>query len=199
MSTTLTEATVPQAHKRGLRARSAALGLLAASFTAVCLPVLAQPAHAYTITQSTMAVRPTVYQVEGRHYDSGSAVTGPMLRPWIFQTGPVVYRTSPSSGTEYIKVTYTVQRWNGSAWANYYTASSNVTIPSSLTSAQAGALSFLPNAGAGYYYVKVQITSTDSIGAVRGSFSAAMNQSGDYRCNTTRPCSVGNGYVYVGS
>jgi hypothetical protein len=180
------------------RLRSALLSTLAALLAVVLLPALSAPASAYTVTQSSVPVAPVVYKVEGRHYNSGSAVQGPMWRPWIYQAGPVVYRTTPS-GPEYVAVRYTVLRWNGSSWASYYTATSNVTIQSGFTSTRAGALSFLPNAGSGSYSVRIQTTHTDSIGAVRGSFAASMNQSSDNQCNTTRSCAVGNGFVTLGS
>ena len=129
---------------------------------------------------------------------SGSAVTGPMWRPWVYQGGPVVSRTTPS-GAQSVSVTYTVQRWNGSAWAHVTNMSGSSTIAAGAVSAKLPNLSVLPNAGSGYYRVQLALTWTSPIGAVQGSMNAQMSQSGDYVCSTSRTCSAYAGQVYIGS
>lgn len=153
--------------------------------------------QAYTWSgRSNVPVMPTVYGVQGAHYDTGSAVTGPMWRPWLFQSGPVAQRTA--SGTQTVKVTYHVYRWNGSAWAAYANASGSATIGSSVVSAKLPNLSYLPPAGSGYYSVGLSMVWTSAIGGVQGSVEVGMTQSGDYSCATTRPCTAGAGWVYLG-
>src|SRR5688572_8321270 len=50
----------------------------------VLLLAAAIPAEAYTITaRSSVPVAPTIYKVQGAHKNVGSAVTGPMWKPWI--------------------------------------------------------------------------------------------------------------------
>ena len=159
---------------------------------------VATQASAYTVTsRQNVPVAPTIYTVQGAHQNVGSAVTGPMYKPWVYQSGPVVNRVA--RGTEYVRVTYNVDRWTGSAWVLAATRSVSVTIGSTVTSAKAPALSVLPSAGAGYYRVRLAMTWTSPIGAVLGSMSVSMNQAGDYVCSTTRSCTVGSGWIYIGS
>ncbi len=159
----------------------------------------ASPVDAYTITsRQSVPTAPTVFKVQGRHYDIGSQVTGPMLKPWLYQRGPTVSRVN-GSGSQTVSIRYDVYRWNGSSWASYTSASGSVTIAANASSASAPALSLLPNAGAGYYHVQFSLTWTSQIGGVLGSFAGSMNQTGDYSCNTTRTCSTGQGWVYIGS
>lgn len=173
--------------------------LLVAAIAGALSLAVAVPANAYTTTaRSNVPVNPTVYQVQGRHYDAGQSVTGPMYKPWIYQPGPLVHRTAPS-GTEYVKVTYTVQKWNGSSWATVGTQTKSGSISSGVTSLRLPALSMLPSGySGGYFRVSESITWTNPIGAVIGSMSVSMNQSGDYTCSTTRSCSVGSGWIFLG-
>ncbi|MBA2557072.1 MAG: hypothetical protein H0V12_06990 [Chloroflexi bacterium] len=166
---------------------------------ALLLGAAAAPVQAYTITSRTsVPTLPTIYQVQGAHYDAGSAVTGPMWKPWLYQSGPVVKRVS-GSGSQSVQVTYKFDRWNGSSWVNQGTRTGSVTIAASATSAKAPNLSVTPSAGSGYYRVRLGLTWTSQIGAVLGSMSVSMNQSGDYVCSTTRTCSTGPGWVYIGN
>lgn len=173
--------------------------LLVGAIAGLLSMAVAAPAGAYTVTsRSNVPVSPTIYQVQGRHYDAGQAVTGPMYQPWVYQPGPVVYRTT-SSGTEYVRVTYTVQKWNGSSWANVGTQNRSGQIGSSVTSTQLPALSMTPSGyNGGYFRVLESITWTNAIGAVTGSMNVSMNSSGDYTCRTTRTCTAGAGWVYLG-
>lgn len=174
---------------RALRSTMAALALGLA---------IAGTAQAYTIPQRTnVPVLPTIYKVQGAHYDIGNPVSGPMLRPWVFQSGPVVNRVAPT-GAQTVQVTYTVERWNGSTWPVVATQSGAVTIAANQVSAKAPNLSILPSQGAGSYRVRLAIVWTSEIGAVLGSMKASMSSSGDYVCSTTGPCTVGAGYVTLG-
>ena len=173
---------------------------LRAGLVAVALGLVATvPVQAYSITSRTnVPVGPTIYQVQGAHYNAGSPVTGPMYKPWVFQSGPVVNRVS-ISGSQTVQTVYTVERWNSSAWVVVGTVSKSVTIAATATSAKTPDLSVTPSQGSGYYRVRLAITWTSPIGAVLGSMSLSMNSSADYTCSTTRTCSVGAGWIYIGA
>lgn len=175
-----------------------ALSLLVTLLVALGL-LVAAPANAYTTTtRSGVPVNPVIYQVQGSHYDAGSAVTGPMYKPWVFQGGPVVYRAA-GSGAQTVKVTYRVDRWNGSSWVLRHSLTGTASISSSLTSVKAPNLSVLPSDGSGYYRVRIEMTWTSQIGAYLGSMNVTMNGSGDYVCSTARTCTAAAGYVYLGA
>ena len=178
--------------------RHAAVTLVLAVLTSLAL-LVAGPAGAWTTTSSQgVPVQPTVYAVQGSHYNSGSSITGPMYKPWLYQSGPVVYRVS-GSDAQTVRVVYRVDRWNGSSWAERNTAQGSTTIASGVTSAKAPNLSILPSDGSGYYRVRMDLTWTNQIGAYLGSTSLVMSSSRDYVCSTTRTCSIGAGYVYLGA
>ena len=188
--------TVHPGHRRARRSGRVVRGVMAALALGL---IIAVPAQAFTTTSRTnVPVAPTIYKVQGAHYDIGSAVTGPMLKPWVFQPGPVLYRVS-GSGAQTVKVTYTVERWDGSVWTVVARPSGSVTIGGTVTSAKAPNLSLLPTQGSGYYRVKVAMVWTSQIGAVLGSMNVSMSASGDYTCSTTRTCSVGDGWVFIGA
>lgn len=171
--------------------------LLVLLLTAAAALLTATPASAYTVaSRSNVPVVPTVYQVQGAHKDIGSAVTGPMYQPWVYQSGPVVQRVA-GTGAQTVQVRYQVLRWTGSGWVTHTTQSGSVTIAATATSAKAPALSVLPGTS-GYFSVSLSLTWTSPIGGVLGSTTVSMNESRDYICSTTRTCSVGNGFVYVG-
>lgn len=178
---------------RSRRLLSALLATLAALVTAVAM---SSPAGAYTIsTRSNVPVLPTVYVVQGAHNNIGSAVTGPMWKPYVFQSGPVAYRAS-TSGAQTVRVTYTVERWNGSAWVYETGQTSSGTISSSLTSVKLPSLS--QYVGGGYYYrVRFSLTWTSAIGAVLASMSGTMNASGEYVCSTAQTCTTASNSIYL--
>lgn len=192
MNTTLAVPSVPSRTRRVLMAMALTLVSLIATMA------MATPADAYTITsRNSVPVAPTIYRVQGAHYNAGSALTGPMYKPWVYQPGPTVFRTT--SGTQYVQVRYLVDRWNGSSWSLDSSQTRSTRIDPGYTSARAPALSVLPAGGRGYYRVRMAITYTSAIGGVQGWFNTVMNHSGDYTCNTTRTCQVGPGYVFIGS
>lgn len=192
-STSGTRAGAARNHHRAVMAILTAVASLVAALFA------ASPASAYTTTsRSNVPVAPVVYQVQGSHYNVGSAVTGPMWKPWVYQSGPTVYRVS-GSGEQSVRVQYSVDRWTGSAWALHTSQAQGVRIASTATSAKAPALSVLPSGGSGYYRVRLSITWTSPIGAVLASTSISMNATGDYVCSTSRTCTAGPGYVHLGA
>ena len=190
--TTAAQPTTPARSRIGIRtavtaAVAVVIGLLGAG-----------PAHAYTTTSSSnVAVTPTIYQVQGAHYNVGSPVTGPMYKPWVYQSGPVVNRVA-GSASQTVRVTYSVDYWRG-YWSFLASQSGSTTIASGYVSAKEPALSMLPSTGTGYYRVRVSLTWTDAIGAVIGSMNASMDNSGDYICSTSRTCTAGAGWVYLGA
>jgi hypothetical protein len=196
MSTTITTQTQtqPTPARSRIRIRTA----ITATVAAVIGLLGAVPAHAYTTTSSSnVAVAPTIFQVQGAHYNVGSAVTGPMYKPWVYQSGPVVNRVA-GSASQTVRVTYSVDYWRG-YWSFLASQSGSATIASGYVSAKEPALSMLPSTGTGYYRVRVSLTWTDAIGAVIGSMNVTMNNSGDYICSTTRTCTAGAGWVYLGA
>jgi hypothetical protein len=161
--------------------------------------LVAAPAGAYTTTSRTgVPVTPVIYKVQGAHRNVGSAVTGPMWKPWIYQSGPVAYRAA-GGGTQSVRVTYRVDRWNGSSWVLRHTVTGTASIGSTVSSVKAPSLSILPSDGSGYYRVRLAMTWTSPIGAVLGSMSVAMSAAGDYTCSTTRTCTVGAGWIHLGA
>ena len=162
--------------------------------------LVAAPASAYTTTaRSGVPVTPVIYQVQGAHYNAGSAVTGPMYKPWVYQSGPVVYRAG-GSGAQTVRVTYRVDRWNGSSWVLRHSLSGTTSISATATSAKAPNLTVLPSDGSGYYRVRVEMTWTSAIGSYLGSMNVTMGgTSGDYVCSTTRTCAATANYVYIGA
>lgn len=172
---------------------------LVAAFAAAVAVTFAvgAPSQAYTIaSRSNVPVMPTIYQVQGAHYNTGSAVTGPMWHQWVYQPGATVQRTA--SGNQTVQVTYTTQRYYSTGWSTISTNRGSVTIPSAQVSATLPALSILPSQGSGYYRVLTSYVWTSAIGAVQSSLTANMTDSGDYRCVTSRPCTAGAGWVYLG-
>ena len=190
--TTAAQPTTPARSRIGIRtavtaAVAVVIGLLGAG-----------PAQAYTTTSSSnVAVAPTIYQVQGAHYNVGSPVIGPMYKPWVYQSGPVVNRVA-GSASQTVRVTYSVDYWRG-YWSFLASQSGSTTIASGYVSAKEPALSMLPSTGTGYYRVRVSLTWTDAIGAVIGSMKASMDNSGDYICSTSRTCTAGAGWVYLGA
>jgi hypothetical protein len=201
---TTTQATLTHSTPQPVdRARRSSLRPLVTSLLVGLLATLgllvAAPAGAYTTTSRTgVPVTPGIYKVQGAHRNVGSAVTGPMWKPWIYQSGPVVYRVAVS-GTQSVRVTYRVDRWNGSSWVLRHTVTGTASIDSTVTSAKAPALSILPSDGSGYYRVRLAMTWTSPIGAVLGSMNVTMSTAGDYTCSTTRTCTVGAGWVHLGA
>lgn len=183
----------PAPHRR---AGGAVGALLAALVTALLgMTALAAPASAYQVTSGSAPVLPTIYAVQGAHQNVGSAVTGPMWKPYVYQSGPVVSRTSPG-GAQYVSVRYGVDRWTGSAWTSETSQTVSGTIASTATSVQVPALSRYVG-GAAWYRVRLSVTWTSPIGAVIGSLGVTMNGTGDYRCSTTQTCSVATNAVYL--
>jgi hypothetical protein len=190
-TTTATATTTANPHR-------IALSLLVTLLAALGL-LVAAPANAYTTnTRSGVPVTPVIYQVQGAHSNVGSAVTGPMYKPWIYQSGPVVYRAA-GSGAQTVRVVYRVDRWNGTSWVLRHTLTGNASIGASATSAKAPNLSVLPSDGSGYYRTRVEMTWTSPLGAVIGSMNVTMGTAGDFVCSTTRTCTATAGYVYLGA
>ena len=197
MNTQAATQPIPTTESR-TRVRALTTSLLVAVVTALGL-LVAGPASAYTTTsRSGVPVTPIIYKVQGAHYNAGSPVTGPMWKPWIYQSGPVLYRVA-GSGTQSVRVTYRVDRWNGTAWVQRHSAAGSVSIGAAVTSAKGPNLSILPSDGSGHYRVRIAMTWTSPIGAVLGSMNVTMSQAGDYVCSTSRTCSVGAGWVYLGN
>jgi hypothetical protein len=193
-TTSVPTETTDQTRPAGRR-RSIIASLIAGLLATVAL-LVAAPAGAYTVTSGGVPVAPVIYQVQGAHWDAGSAVTGPMWKQWIYQSGPVVNRVT-GSGAQYVRVVYSVDRWYGS-WVQRAQTTVNVTIGAAQVSAKAAALSILPSDGTGYYRVRLAMTWTSPIGAVIGSLNVTMDGASDYICSTTRPCTAGGGWVYLG-
>lgn len=183
----------------GPRAGTVVRRILLALAPLLAVVLAAAPAEAYTTTaRSGVPVTPVVYAVQGSHYATGSAVTGPMYKPWLYQSGPVVYRTG-GTAQQQVRVVYRVDRWNGSSWVLRHTATGSTSIAAGTTSATAPNLSLLPADGSGYYRVRVELTWTSAVGAHLGQMHLTMNGSADYRCSTTRTCTSSPSWVYLGA
>lgn len=176
--------------------------IAAVATTAVTAALLAASASsgasAYTITaKSRVAVQPSISAVQGGHYNIGSAVTGPMWKQQIYQPGPIVARQT-MTGAQVVKVTYRLYRWSGAAWELVERRAGAATIQDGQNVLRLPALNTAPVGGRGYYSVGIDLVWTSPIGGVIASESIAMNQASDYACNTTRTCTTGVGWVYVG-
>lgn len=197
-TTTTTAGTASRVRTVTAVARRLALAGAALATVAGATLGAAGSAEAYTITtRSNVPVFPTIYQVQGAHYNIGTPASAQYV-PWIYQSGPVASRVG--AGAQTVRVTYTVDRWTGSAWALHATRSGSASIPSTLTSVKLPNLSLTGiDTTAGYYRVRtVALTWTSPIGAVIGSTTVAMNASGDYTCSVPGPCTAYAGYVWVG-
>ncbi len=170
--------------------------LLGLALVSTLMALVPGSAQAYTITDNRSgAVRPTVYKVQSLVENLSQS---PVARPpykGVFQSGPVVSRIRPS-GQESVRVNYTVYKWNGSSWVVDGTYAGSATIASTATSVKLPNLRHLKSASAAYYSVQLKVTWTSPIGAVLGSFGAAMNEARDYTC-TYSACTVGAGWIQV--
>lgn len=153
-------------------------------------------ADAYTISSQgvTTAQRPTIYKVIGTHVNIGTPASPQWVRR-LTQSGPVVRHTG-SGGDEVFKVTYRVYKSTGSGWSQEKAYAASRTLSAGVSSLQMPPLRH-DSFSRGYFYVQVQLTSTTPIGGLQSSFTATMNQAGDYTCNSQFQCTIPGGYIYL--
>ncbi len=115
--------------------------------------------------------------------------------------GPVVYRSPASTGTQHVRIKYTVERWNG-GWT---VLTSSSTMSGQINAGQSwvrfAAPYLLPNVTTGYFRVTYAIDWRNSAGTVVGSTFAVPSVATDHVCGTVNPnryCQNFGLYVYVG-
>lgn len=182
-------------------ARRAARSLLVVLVMSVTLSVVqSAPASAYTWRNSGRPGRVVGYQVQGSHYNSCTFTTYyTCFTPWVVGTGPLVYRSPASSGTQKIAAVYQLQYHDGSNWVNQAQRIHTRYLRRGDNRLRMPRIDFLPNGG-GYFRVVIGVAWSnyaDTIGY--GSKRLVYNQYGDFTCNTRFPCEAGAGYVWLRS
>jgi hypothetical protein len=114
-------------------------------------------------------------------------------------TGPTVSRSAATTGAQDVNIMYSVQRWNGSAWAQIAAQHGNVRIPAGVASGREPALYVVPTAGARSYYRVVMHFSWFVAGTntLLGSTFVAPDRTSDFVCQYL-PCAATAGYVWAG-
>jgi hypothetical protein len=165
----------------------------------VALAATSKPAAAYTATSEGRPGSMEAYKIQGSHYNSCQSMGYECWTPWVTGTGPVVYRSPATTGTQNIAVGYQLYRWNGSSWVLQNTRIYHRTLSAGYSWIQMPRPDFLPNSG-GYFRVVTGVSWANSSGQNLGSKTLDYNQSGDYRCNTrfTSSCSSSD-WVYLSS
>lgn len=176
---------------------------IAASIVAIVLATMlpwAPAASAYQhvlVSGQAGAVQP--YATLGVHLKVPCGVPGyyNCNAPALVVSGPEVYRSPASTGTQYVTANYYVFGWDGGAWV----AESVKTFSGSIASWQTGvalpAWSVLPRTG-GYKSTAFEIQWSDSAGRILGTSIVAMNGN-DYDCRTrfTDRCTAYHGSIVV--
>jgi hypothetical protein len=183
---------------RTLRTARLILALLVVA--TVMTTVRATPAAAYgTVSNGSHPGRVIVYQVQGSHYNSCVGQSYTCFTPWVVGTGPMVYRSPASTGTQKIGVYYQLQRWTGSTWAVQSERTHAAFLHAGYDRIQMPRVDFLPNRGG--YFRLVVVVAWNNANETRafGSRSYIYNDRADYVCNTRFPCSVGAGNVWLRS
>jgi hypothetical protein len=138
------------------------------------------------------------YQTLGTHLQVNCGAYGYVncYGPGLTISGPVVYRSPASTGTQYVTVRYTVLRWNGVAWVfetsrDFY---------STIYTGQTGTAlqTWDVHTTSGYKRTTFSIVWTNPYGQILASSRVDMNGN-DYACRTrfTFKCTAYNGSVAV--
>lgn len=180
---------------RGLGART--LALVAVLLTA--LLAWAPSASAYVhVTGSGNPGAVQAYRTLGTHLQVPCGAVGyyNCFAPGLTVSGPVVYRSPASTGTQYVKVRYTVFRWNGSGWYIETTRDFSGTINAGQTGVALPAWNVLTTSG--HKQTGFSIVWTDAYGRALATSAVSMNGN-DYACSTrfTYRCSAHTGSVAV--
>lgn len=168
--------------------------------TALLLVVVAvTPAHAYHYgTQGRYPGNVSPGVVQGSHIDLCAGLGYTCLKPWVYATGPVVYRSPASTGRQTVQVNYQLDRWNGSNWVVQSTKAYASYINPGYGSVRMPRVDFQPTSGRGYYRLGMAVAWGNSTGSVGyGSRALSFDEARDYVCNTRYACSVGAGWVYL--
>ncbi|MEO6122196.1 MAG: hypothetical protein ABIR32_00700 [Ilumatobacteraceae bacterium] len=173
-------------------------GALVVAFTTVAAGAEPVAASQFAATSGSVGtvVPPTIYI--GDVYQSGSKYFS------VFgSTGPTVYRSPAAAGTQYVRVRYVVERWNGAAWVAL--ATSNL-FSAQIAANQSGvrftqAPNLLPTVTTGYFRLTYAVGWLDASGASLAIASIIPTTTGDQFCTTVNPnrsCFTYAGYVQVG-
>ena len=114
--------------------------------------------------------------------------------------GPLVYRSPATTGAQDVYAVYSLQRWNGSAWATQAQGTASARIGAGYGSVRMPRASFMPTSGKGYYRVAWAFAwKVPGASANLGSGVLNANSTSDFACITPlRPCQVSAGYVRAG-
>ena len=178
-------------------------------------PVLVAGALTLALTAATSGAEPaSAWQFASTYGSAGSVVPPTIYIGDVFQggtkyftvfgsTGPTVYRSPATSGVQYVRVRYVVERWNGAAWQ--VLASSNV-FSGQIAANQSGvrftqAPNMLPTVTTGYFRLTYAVGWLDAAGTTLALASIVPNLTSDQFCTTVNPnrsCTTYAGYVAVG-
>lgn len=164
---------------------------------------MATPKQASAYTHSTTGYWPgavTGYQMLGSHYDWCAHLGGGCWKPMVYGSGPLVYRSPATTGTQLIAVSYQLQRYNSSTlrWENFGQQTHQSYLYAGRSSIQMPRVEFLPHTGSGYFKVLIAVGWGNSDGTQTfGTRHLDYNQWGDYACNTRFKCSAGTGWVWL--
>lgn len=115
-------------------------------------------------------------------------------------TGPTVYRSAASSGTQVVAARYAVQQWSGSTWV---TVKQSPLMTGQIGAAQSGvtfvAAYLQPDMARGYFRLVWGFDWKTTSGTLLGSSFVVPTLTTDHRCVTpVRLCSSQAGYVRTG-
>lgn len=184
------------------RSTTRTLGARIAALLAILLTTLllsSPSASAYTHT--TVSGRPgpvRPYQTLGTHLQVNCGAPGYVdcFGPGLTISGPVVFRSPASTGTQYVTVRYNVYRWTGAAWV--YETSRDFS--STIYAGQTGAAmhTWQVHTTSGFKKTSFNVVWSNAYGQILATSVVAMNGN-DYACSTrfTFKCTAYNGWVAV--
>jgi hypothetical protein len=120
----------------------------------------------------------------------------------LYGKGPIVYRTTGSTGAQIVTVTYMLEQWDGYKWVlitNPYVSVLRGQIASNQAYVQLGNAQLRPTVSRGYFRFRWDVAWSTSTGVVLGTTIILPNLVADHTCVTPyRLCQVYPGYFRTG-
>jgi hypothetical protein len=154
---------------------------------------VADPASAFSVSDSGTTGTTYTYAAEGRSYVNGRGIAVPAIRV----TAPYVYRSPAAAGLQQVAFVPTVQVWTNQGWVNNWSGPMQVwNIPANGTGTQPGVYQFNDLARGNFYRVKIAIGWYDGYGRLLGTRTITMDGR-DYFCASSFyvSCTAYTGYL----
>ncbi len=201
-STTLDTTTTATPARRTHRIRRVlTVGLMAVLTTAGLGLASASPASAWVYDSASTSGRPGAVTAVNQIVLADIYVSpGVQNATFLSNTGPTITRSPATSGAQDAYVLYTIQRWNGSAWAQVTQGAGYGRIPAGTSQVRLPAMYIIPTSAKGYY----RVTETfywfaGGTNTQLGRSAIIPDQVSDQGCITTsRPCAAYAGYIRYG-